>query len=42
MSHDPLCINVPLQFVEECTLCRVIAKVRQDERDKVTYDDRSV
>jgi acyl-CoA reductase-like NAD-dependent aldehyde dehydrogenase len=31
MSHDPLCINVPLQFVEDCAMCRVIAKVREDE-----------
>jgi len=31
MSHDPLCINVPLHFVEDCVMCRIIAKVREDE-----------
>lgn len=39
-KHDPLCINVPLQFVEDCAMCRVIAKVREDERGKA--NDRSV
>lgn len=41
MSHDPLCLADPATDNSRCHYCVLIAKVRQDERDK-DLDYRSV
>lgn len=42
MSHDPLCVYAALYFAENCRMCRVIAAVREEEREKRWNRDRYV
>lgn len=35
MRHDPLCDDAMLRLPDGCRMCRVIERVRKDERDKV-------
>ena len=34
MTHDPLCDLDPNPLVNECRVCALIARVREDERSK--------
>ena len=40
MSHDPLCPNGEMTWLPEtsiCLYCHVIARVREDERQRATF-----
>lgn len=35
LTHDPLCTHAALRLAGECEMCKLITRVRENERDTI-------